>query len=678
MSSSKKFTILIIEDDHGLAELIKDRVEECGYETACAYSALEAIEWLSGYEPFIMLLDYTLPDMNAKEFISALQGKEQPLPAFIISTGQGDERIAVEMMKLGARDYIIKDSQYLEMLPEIIIRVAREIENEGKRRQAEFLLEQTRRNYETFFNTIDDFLFVLSEAGDIIYTNNTVTDRLGYTTEELSGKSILMVHPPERRDEAGIIVGEMLRGETEFCPVPIITKSGIQIPVETRVSSGFWDGKPVLFGVTKDISKVKLSEEKFSKLFYINPSACGLSDLDNHIYIDVNEAFYTLFGFNKNEVVGKSPMELGILSDEIINAVLLKADSNGNVSNVETVLKAKNGDLKRVLMSSENIYVQDKKYRFTIVNDITERKHAEEALRESEYRLKFSIEGFGGGAWEWKVQTGETILNERSASIIGYTLDELEPVSSATWIKYHHPDDLKKSIELLAKHFSGESEYYEFESRMKHKNGNWVWVLNKGKVIEWSKEFKPLRMFGIHMDVTEKREMYQKIEELSIRDPLTNLFNRRYIFERLEVIVSEFLREKKNFTISIIDLDYFKDVNDKYGHQAGDLILSEFAEIISSNLRPYDLAGRYGGEEFILISMNVSRNQTESRIERILDIMREKKFIYNENEIKITFSCGIAESLELETVSVGVLIETADKRLYHAKNTGRNKVVISC
>ena len=253
-----------------------------------------------------------------------------------------------------------------------------------ERKVAENWLTQTHQNYETFFNTIDEFLFVLDEQGNIIHTNTTVTDRLGYTEEELLGKSVLLIHPPERRDEAGRIVGEMLKGSTEFCPVPVITKSGVQIPVETRVSHGFWDGKPVIFGVTKDISEIRLSEEKFSKLFHLNPSACGLSGLDDHKYIEVNEAFYTLLGFDKNEVIGKTAMELGISTIETLNAISLKADSNGNVTNIEADLKAKNGEIKHVLLSSENIYLQDKKYRFTVVNDITERKEAEVVRAEFE------------------------------------------------------------------------------------------------------------------------------------------------------------------------------------------------------------------------------------------------------------------------------------------------------
>ena len=256
-----------------------------------------------------------------------------------------------------------------------------------QRKRAEDLLIQTRQNYEIFFNSIDDFLFVLDAQGNMLHVNTTVIERLGYTREELLGISVLMIHPPERRDEAGRIVGEMLAGTAEFCPVPIITKSGVYIPVETRVAPGIWDGKPVLFGVTKDISKIKASEEKFSKLFHINPSACGLSDLENHKYIEVNDAFYTLLGFDKDEVIGRTATDLGILTAETISAIVLKANKDGNTTNVEADLKAKNGDIKHALLSSENIYVQDKKYRFTVVQDITDRKKAEVELKHSEESL---------------------------------------------------------------------------------------------------------------------------------------------------------------------------------------------------------------------------------------------------------------------------------------------------
>ncbi|MHC1737087.1 MAG: PAS domain S-box protein [Ignavibacteriaceae bacterium] len=247
-------------------------------------------------------------------------------------------------------------------------------------KQTEALLQQTRLNYQTFFNTIDDFMFVLDLHGNIIHTNNTVTKRLEFSQEELTGQSVLMVHPPERREEAGRIVTEMLAGTADFCPVPLITKSGNFIAVETRVNQGYWDGNPVIFGVSKDVSKIQLSEEKFSKVFYLNPSACGLSDLADGKYVEVNEAFYTLLGFDKDEVIGRTVTELGIMTPETKDYLFHKSDSSGKITNAESVLTTKGGVIKHVLLSAENIILQDKRYRFTVVQDITERKQAEKEI----------------------------------------------------------------------------------------------------------------------------------------------------------------------------------------------------------------------------------------------------------------------------------------------------------
>ena len=320
----------------------------------------------------------------------------------VFPTGFGEKLLADDLRVLKQGDEKIEESimlsdeklHYFETQKFIILNQDKEPFLGGislditERKIAGELLLQTRQNYETFFNTISDFLFVLDEQGNMVHVNSTVLNRLGYTWDELSGNSVLLVHPPERRGEAGRIVGEMLQGITEFCPVPLITKPGKQIPVETRIKQGTWDGKPAIFGVTKDISRIQHSEEKFSKMFHLNPSACGLSDLDTHEYLEVNEAFYTLFGFNKGEVIGKTAFNLGIFTVEAANAVMKLADNRGTVTNVEATLVAKNGDLKHVLLFAENIYVQDKKCRFTVVLDITERKKAEEELKKSETELR--------------------------------------------------------------------------------------------------------------------------------------------------------------------------------------------------------------------------------------------------------------------------------------------------
>ncbi len=145
--------------------------------------------------------------------------------------------------------------------------------------------------------------------------------------------------------------------------------------------------------------------------------------------------------------------------------------------------------------------------------DITERKKTEEALRDERRRLTGILEGTNTGTWEWNVQTGETIFNERWANIIGYTLEDISPVSIETWKKFCHPDDIKPSHELLKRHFRGQDDYYTIEVRMKHKEGNWVWVLDRGKVVTWTDDGKALLMLGTHQDITERKMAEEALEK---------------------------------------------------------------------------------------------------------------------------------------------------------------------
>jgi PAS domain S-box-containing protein len=141
------------------------------------------------------------------------------------------------------------------------------------------------------------------------------------------------------------------------------------------------------------------------------------------------------------------------------------------------------------------------------------RVRAEETLREERRRLSDIIEADDAGTWEWNVQTGEAIFNRRWAEIVGYTLEELSPTSIETWKMLAHPDDLATSNSMLAKHFGGELDYYDVEARMRHKDGSWVWVRDRGKVITWTSEGLPQWMRGTHHDITERRAMVEDIRQ---------------------------------------------------------------------------------------------------------------------------------------------------------------------
>ena len=169
------------------------------------------------------------------------------------------------------------------------------------------------------------------------------------------------------------------------------------------------------------------------------------------------------------------------------------------------------------------------------------------------------------------------------------------------------------------------------------------------------------------------KKSVQELHKLSITDSLTNIFNRRYFFEVSDTLVSLGLREEKKVSLLMIDIDHFKEVNDIYGHQAGDFILIIFAKELDKITRKSDVFARVGGEEFSILLNDTSINIAKEIAEKIRTNIENKIFAYNSKKIKITTSIGIAE-LSDENNSIDKLYAQADKQLYKAKANGRNRV----
>ncbi|MFZ4799663.1 MAG: PAS domain-containing protein, partial [Bacteroidia bacterium] len=151
--------------------------------------------------------------------------------------------------------------------------------------------------------------------------------------------------------------------------------------------------------------------------------------------------------------------------------------------------------------------------RFYIFEDITEQKNLLDELSEERTRLDEIIKGTNVGTWEWNIQTGETVFNERFANIIGYSLAELIPSTFETFTVLVNPDDINIVKANLENHLKGKSDYYSIEFRMKHKIGHWVWVLSKGKIHNWDQNDKPILMSGFHLDITENKRILEDLRE---------------------------------------------------------------------------------------------------------------------------------------------------------------------
>ncbi len=167
---------------------------------------------------------------------------------------------------------------------------------------------------------------------------------------------------------------------------------------------------------------------------------------------------------------------------------------------------------------------------------------------------------------------------------------------------------------------------------------------------------------------------YKKLNEESKIDKLTGLYNRETILNKFNIEYERHLRSGNEFCIIMSDIDFFKKINDKYGHLTGDKILKYVGETIKDNIRKYDLPGRYGGEEFLIILPYTNLFTAKKVAERIKNEIKNKTFNFNGSQIKITMSFGIASSLD--TKKPTEMLKFADKALYNSKDLGRDKVTL--
>jgi len=383
--------ILVVDDDAGLCDLIARALEREGHIVCKACCGREAVELAASAPPVLMLLDYRLPDMTGPELAAALAelGLEAP---FVMMTGQGDERLAVELMKLGAADYLVKDTALIDRLPAVVERALREAEVKARLREAEESLREREANYRAFLESIPDIVVVGDHEGRILFSNPIASAKLGYTPDKLKNMRIIDLHPAWVRKEAEGIVADMLAGKRATCPLPLITRDGTLLPVETRVSLSTWNGSVCILGISKDLSVEQEALQKFEKLFGMNPSLMAVSMLPDNRFVDVNSAFLRILGYSADEVIGKTNTELELFvnpgQQQQIADTLKKF---GRFQELEVQVKTKDGAIRDGLLSGEIIESQGKRYFLTVMIDITDRKTAENAREKTLQELRLAL-----------------------------------------------------------------------------------------------------------------------------------------------------------------------------------------------------------------------------------------------------------------------------------------------
>jgi len=424
------------------------------------------------------------------------------------------------------------------------------------RKMAEISLRENELRFQTIFEKTHEAFLIFSDGG-FTDCNQAALDLFGYLLREeftnLRPRDLSPEKQPDGRDsgqaEEEHVRTALERGSDQFIWTHT-KKDGSTFIADILLSACELSGKRVLFCSIRDITERKTienalheSEDRFRNIYCRSPIAIESYDR-NGVLVDINPACCSLFGIPSAEAV----KGFNLFSDPNVppdQLVLLKSGATIHYeSDFDFDLVKKMGlypTTRTGRISLEVLVTPVRKsdggsfgYLAQIL-DITGRKQAQEALREERERLQSIIKGTRVGTWEWNIRTGGLVVNGRWAEIVGYTLEELSPVSIRTWESLAHPDDLIQSGELLNRHFTGELPYYEFEARMRHKDGRWIWVLDRGQVILRSQDGRPLMMVGTHADITGRKLAEDALREANKKLNLLSGITRHDINNQLLV-----------------------------------------------------------------------------------------------------------------------------------------------
>jgi diguanylate cyclase (GGDEF)-like protein/PAS domain S-box-containing protein len=300
-----------------------------------------------------------------------------------------------------------------------------------------------------------------------------------------------------------------------------------------------------------------------------------------------------------------------------------------------------------------------------------------ELLQEKEQETKLEYAWSGNlGHWYWNVKTNTVLFNPLKITTLGYDENEVsKSVGYQFFTDKLHPEDYQKTMDAMLDHLNGKSKVYEVEYRIQAKNGKYKWFYDRGKITQFDEEGRPLFLAGIVFDITEKKELQMDLEyknkilaEMSAIDGLTKISNHRTLIEYLKREIAEVNKTRTALSIAMFDIDDFKKVNDSKGHVCGDRVLVDVAASITKNIRSTDFAGRYGGEEFLVIFPKTNLSIAAKIAERIRIAVEQYRFGEN---LQITISGGLKQ---YEDESVMEFIRGADECLYKAKMKGKNQI----
>ncbi|MEE4135919.1 MAG: PAS domain S-box protein, partial [Desulforhopalus sp.] len=376
--------------------------------------------------------------------------------------------------------------------------------------QSEEALRATALNFSGFFDTVGDLLFVVDADGFILHSNAAVAEKLGYSPEALTKMRVLDLHPAEHRQKAAEIITAMVQGKAEYCPLPLASRSGVIIPVETRVWQGVWNGAACLFGISKDLRQEQEALQKFDRLFTGNPAPMAVTNADDGVFIDVNEAFLQLLGYSRAEVIGRTTLELGIFADpDTRSNAVSQIINHGRITNWPMQVRCKDGTLLEGLFSGDLLESQGKRFFLTVMIDQTNRILAEKALQRREEQYRGLFESLIDVYYRFDREGKIVMISPSIARVTGFLPEEILNTNIRDF--HINPEDNYTILSQVLRR--GFVENYELAVRSKDRSQ--VWLSCTVRIVR-DQQGNFVGVEGIARDITEQRKNTRLLGEESV------------------------------------------------------------------------------------------------------------------------------------------------------------------
>ena len=294
-------------------------------------------------------------------------------------------------------------------------------------------------------------------------------------------------------------------------------------------------------------------------------------------------------------------------------------------------------------------------------------RRAEAAQRASEERFVLAVSGTNDAIWDWNMETGEVYFSPRWKEILGYvgydgeienTIDE--------WKDRIHPDDRELVLAILDSYIEGRSPHFSSQHRMRAKRGDYIWVLERGKIL-WDKHGKPVRLTGSATDITQHKLQSEQSERQSLYDLLTELPNRSLFLDRIEHALHAAKRHASTAVVMVVNLNHFQEINETHGRETGDRVLREVTQHLQECLRRSDTAARLGSDEFGILLPDTDMPHAVLPLHRLLRAL-DRPLALDGQSLRISASIGIA--LYPEHGEQGeILLQRAHVAMFNARRT---------